>query len=290
MPDGTGLGAFRERFPDRYYDVGISESHAVTMAAGLAKAGLRPVVTIYSTFMQRAFDQVFQEAALQRLPLILCMDRAGLVGSDGAVHHGFLDIAFLRPLPGITLMAPADEAELAAAMDCAAGLDGPSAIRYPRDHVPDPLADDCPPFVPGQARVLREGDDGTLLCYGEMVRHGLAAARLLEKQGLSIGVINARFAKPLDEQAIGLAMGGGKPLLVCEDHSRQGGFGSAVVELAVERGWPTQAVRLAGLPDRFIAHAGRSEQLAEAGLNAEGLAATMSDLCTAVANHQSNRV
>ncbi len=144
MPDGTGLNKFRDVFPDRYVDVGINESHAVAMAAGMAKAGLRPVVAIYSTFMQRAFDQIFHEAAFQKLPVILCMDRAGLVGSDGAVHHGNMDISFLRPLPGMTIMAPAQESEMKSALELALSLDGPSAIRYPRDEVPAPLSETSP--------------------------------------------------------------------------------------------------------------------------------------------------
>jgi 1-deoxy-D-xylulose-5-phosphate synthase len=136
MPDGTGLAALRDALPERYIDVGINESHAVAMAAGLAKAGLRPIIAIYSTFLQRAFDQAFEEVSLQRLPVIFCLDRAGLVGSDGAVHHGFLDIAYLRGLPGMVLMSPADEAELNSALDLALSLEVPSAIRYPRDQVP----------------------------------------------------------------------------------------------------------------------------------------------------------
>ena len=177
MPDGTGLDKFRAAFPRRYIDVGINESHAVAMAAGLAKGGLRPVVAIYSTFMQRAIDQVFQEIALQHLPVVLCLDRAGLVGSDGAVHHGFMDIAFLRPLPGMVLMAPADAAEMAAALELALSLEGPSAIRYPRDEVALELGGECPPFRPGKARIIREGADGTLLAYGTMVEPALPPRR-----------------------------------------------------------------------------------------------------------------
>ncbi len=224
MPDGTGLSAFRQEFPGRYFDVGISEAHAVAMAAGLARAGARPVVAVYSTFAQRAFDQLFQEVALQNLPVVLCLDRAGLVGSDGAVHHGFLDLAFLRPLSGMTLMAPADRPELAAA---------------------------------------------------------LAAVKGLGDEGLHVGVVNARFAKPLDAVAIGRLLTAGRPVLCCEDHARAGGFGSGVLELAVERGWPTTGLGVAALPDRFIAHASRPQQLAEAGLDADGLAQGMRDLIAA---------
>lgn len=275
MPDGTGLSAFRNRFPNRYYDVGINESHAVAMAGGLAKSGLRPVVAIYSTFLQRAYDQIFQEVSLQGLPVVFCLDRAGLVGSDGAVHHGFMDLAYLRGLPGMVLMAPADQDELSAAVECALALDAPTAIRYPRDQLPDKLPGPCPAFEPGRARVISEGSDGAFLCYGTTTTQALAAQRLLEQEGLSIGVVSARFAKPLDEACIESLLNSGKAVVTVEEHVRPGGFGSAVLELAVERGWPTQNLRVACLPDRFIPHAGRGEQLAMAGLDAEGLAQAM---------------
>jgi len=273
MPDGTGLVEFRKAFPRRCLDVGINESHGVAMAAGLAKAGLRPVVAIYSTFLQRAMDQVFQEVALQQLPVLLCMDRAGLVGSDGAVHHGFMDIAYLRPLPGMVLMAPADAAELKAAMELALRLDGPAAIRYPRDEVPGDLEGPCPPFELARARTVREGDDATLLCCGSLLEAALAAAEELARtEGLEVAVVNARFAKPLDENCIAERIASGRPMIVCEDHAVTGGFGSAVLELAAARGLDAARVRLMGLPDRFIPHASRREQLAAAGLDAEHIA------------------
>jgi len=279
MPDGTGLATFREVFPDRTVDVGISESHAVAMAAGLAKAGLRPVVAIYSTFMQRAMDQAFHDVSLQRLPVVFCMDRAGLVGSDGAVHHGFMDIAYLRPLPGMVLMAPADSAEMDAALSLALSLDGPSAIRYPRDEVPADLPGDCPPFRIGQSRTIEQGRDGTILAYGAMVESALSAAKLLRREhDLDVGVVNARFAKPLDVAAITRLICRGKPILICEDHAVAGGFGSAVLELAAARGLNASNVRLLGLPDRFIAHANRLEQLTEAGLDPANMALAMREL------------
>jgi len=278
MPDGTGLAKFRQAFPGRCLDVGIAEAHAVPMAAGLAKAGRRPVVAIYSTFAQRAFDQMFQEVALQGLPVLLCMDRAGLVGADGAVHHGFTDIATLRLLPGMHLMAPADAAELGAAMDAALALDEPAAIRYPRDLVPPDLPGPCPPFELGRARTLREGADGTFLTYGTMAAAALAAAdELAETDGLEIGVVNARWAKPLDVALLGRLLRTGRPVVTCEDHAAAGGFGSAVLEAVAARGWDTRNVRVLGLPDRFVAHASRGEQLAEVGLDAAHLAAVMRD-------------
>lgn len=279
MPDGTGLVDFRKEFPSRYIDVGIAESHAVAMAGGLAKAGLRPIVAVYSTFMQRAVDQVFQEASLQRLPVVVCMDRAGVVGSDGAVHHGFMDISMLRPLPGVVLMAPADAAEMDASLEFALTLDVPSAIRYPRDEVPTELDGPCPPFELGKARVIREGKDGTLLCYGAMVEPAMAAAAILEEEdGLHVSVVNGRFAKPLDVVMISRLIASGKPMLVIEDHSTIGGFGSAVMELAASRGLNASNVRLLGLPDRFIAHASRQEQLTEAGLDATNISSTIKDM------------
>ena len=286
MSDGTGLAEFREVFPKRMIDVGICESHAVAMAAGLAKSGLKPVVAIYSTFMQRSFDQIFQEAALQKLPVVLCMDRAGLVGSDGAVHHGFSDIALLRTLPGIVLVAPADQAEMDAALKFALS-DGdnknfPVAIRYPRDEVPAPLPGKCPPFEPGKARVVREGKDATLLAYGAMTEQALAAADKLKiEHGLEAAVINARFAKPLDVTEISKRISSGAPMLVIEDHAKTGGIGSAVLELASERGLDASNVRLCGIPDRYISQASRQAQLQEVGLDADSLVQTTLDMLPA---------
>ncbi len=279
MPDGTGAVKFREKYPDRCIDVGISESHAVAAAAGMAKAGLRPVVAIYSTFLQRAFDQTFHEVSLQKLPVVFCLDRAGLVGSDGPTHHGTMDISFLRVLPGFVLLSPADAAEMSAAMDFALGCDCPTAIRYPREEVPPELPGRCPPFELGRARTIREGEDAIFLAYGAVVARAVEAAELLqEREGLDVAVINARFAKPLDAVAITGAINSARPVVVCEDHCVAGGFGSAVMELAAQRGLNTDRVRLVGVPDRYVAHAPREQQLAEVGLDAEGLAQTMKTL------------
>jgi len=278
MPDGTGLVKFREEFPDRYIDVGINESHAMVMAAGIAKSGMKPLVAIYSTFMQRAMDQIFHDVCLQGLSVILCMDRAGLVGSDGAVHHGTMDIAMLRSMPGITLMAPGDTSELQAAMNLAISLDGPSAIRYPREETPEPLPGQCPEFTPGKARVISEGTDGTFLCYGSIIENAVAAAGQLAQQGLSIGVVNARFAKPLDTTLISQLLTTGKPIVTCEDHAAVGGFGTAVIEAACQMGLSAANVRVMGLPDRFIPHASRNEQLIEAKLDAPNLAKTLKEM------------
>jgi len=228
--------------------------------------------------MQRAMDQIFHDVCLQGLGVILCMDRAGLVGSDGAVHHGTMDIAMLRAMPGITLMAPGDKPELQAALALAAMLDGPAAIRYPRDETPEDLPGKCPVFQPGKARVISEGTDGTFLCYGAILTTALVAAQQLGDQGLSIGVVNARFAKPLDTTLIGDLVATGKPVIACEDHAVIGGFGAAVLEAAASLNLNTENVRLLGLPDRFIAHASRGEQLAQAGLDAANLASTLKEM------------
>ncbi len=320
MPDGTGLHKFRKAFPDRYLDAGIAESATVDIAAGLCKAGMRPVVAIYSTFLQRAFDQVFQEVALQGLPVIFCMDRAGLVGGDGAVHHGFLDIAYLRSLPNMVLMAPGDAEELRSALDLAVLLKSPSAIRYPRDTVPDPLIDNGgpKPFVVGRSVVLREGDDATILAYGSMCRNALDAAEMLATQGIEARVVNARFAKPIDQDMVRAALtprmalgrptgsspepglvdrsfdndcGHVHPVITVEEHSLAAGFGSAVLETAQQLDLPTRQLKMLGMPaDRFIAHGSRAGQLAECGLDAAGIAAAVCEAMAVVGQAPAERV
>lgn len=288
MPDGTGLSKFAEVFPERCFDVGIAESAAVGIAAGMCKAGLRPIVAIYSTFLQRAFDQVFQEVTLQGLPVVFCLDRAGLVGGDGAVHHGFMDIAYLRVMPGMALMAPADATELSLALDLAVNLSGPSAIRYPRDSVPPPLfsGSPLPPFELGRSVLLREGGDAAILAYGSVCQPALDAAELLETDGLDVRVVHARFAKPVDEDMVRAALSmpsrlvdgrGGlyrhPPVVTVEEHSISSGFGSAVLETANRLALPSEHIVRLGMPaDRFVAHGSRAGQLAECGLDAAGIA------------------
>lgn len=275
MPDGTGLAAFAQRFPDRYVDVGIAESCTVDVAAGMARAGLRPVVAIYSTFLQRAFDQVFQEVALQGLPVTFCLDRAGLVGGDGAVHHGFADIAYLRILPGMVLIAPTDELELRAALAFALAQDRPVAIRYPRDSVPA-KPDPCPPFELGVSRMVRAGDDATILACGAVLANAREAARILAADGVETGVVNARFAAPIDRSMVLTAFAAGRPVVTVEDHSVAGGFGSAVLETAQELGLDIGPLARLGLPaDRFVAHGSRRSQMSEAGIDAAAIAATV---------------
>jgi len=286
MLDGTGLNRFQERFPERCRDIGIAESCTVDIAAGMAKAGLRPVAAIYSTFLQRAFDQVFQEVVLQGLPVMFCLDRAGLVGGDGPVHHGFLDITYLRGFPGMVLMAPMDEPELLEALKFGLSLNQPCAVRYPRDTVPTPMAG-CPPFTMGRSRRLREGDDAMVLCYGITAMAALAAAEMLAESGIEVAVVNARFAKPVDRDMVEAAFAAGGPIVTVEDHSVSGGFGSAVLETAQEMGLTAARIVRLGMPtDRFIAHGSRPGQLAECGIDATGIAATVQRLVEGTAEEE----
>jgi 1-deoxy-D-xylulose-5-phosphate synthase len=287
MPDGTGLSKFESVLPNRYFDTGICESHLTAMAAGMAKSGLRPFAAIYSTFMQRCFDQAWQEVILNGMPVVFCMDRAGFVGDDGAVHHGFCDQAFLRPMPGMVLMAPSDEAELNRSLRFALSLDTASALRYPRDNVPaenfeatiEPsLREDASKeWSIGQSRILREGADATLIAYGALAQNAMLAAESLAAEGIEVEVIDARFCKPLDAAMLARVLKPNHPVLTIEDHSLQFGFGSAILEHAVTHNLPAQYVTRLGMPDRLIAHATRKEQLAEVGLDPAGIAATTRD-------------
>jgi len=274
MPDGTGLAKVIPEFPDRAFDVGIAESHATDMMAGMAKTGLKPFVTIYSTFTQRAFDQIFQEVALQGLPVRFCMDRAGLVGGDGAVHHGFADIAFMRVFPKMALTAAMDEPTLRASLEFMRNYeDGPCAVRYPRDNVPtEPVQADTPPFELGKANLLKSGKDLAILAYGFPANHALEAREQLEQQGYSVAVYDARFAKPIDIELIAELVEAGTPILTVEDHSIVGGFGACVVDAAHGAGLDTRLIHCIGLPDQWIYQGGRGGQLAEAGIDAAGIA------------------
>jgi 1-deoxy-D-xylulose-5-phosphate synthase len=280
MPDGTGLASVIPKFPERAFDVGIAESHATDMCAGMARTGLRPFTVIYSTFLQRGIDQIFQEVSLQGLPVRFCMDRAGLVGGDGAVHHGFLDVALMRGLPGMTLMAAIDEPTLAAAVEFMREHDeGPSAVRYPRDDVPEPIqGDETPPFELGKANLLADGNDLAILAYGFVANHALTARERLEKAGRSVAVYDARFAKPMDVELLEKLIESGVPILTVEDHAVSGGFGTCVIEAANERGLPTTDIHRLGLPDRFIHQGSRKEQQAEAGIDADGIEARALEL------------
>ena len=283
MPDGTGLAAVRKKFPERVIDVGIAESAAVDIAAGLAKTGHRPVVTIYSTFLQRSFDQIFQEVSLQNLPVIFAIDRAGLVGGDGAVHHGFCDVSLLRTLPNMILMAPADEEQMRLALKWAVNAEQPCALRYPRDTVPEAGEevglDEQAEFEVGRARQMRSGTDGAVLAYGSVVYDALKAAEKLRESGQEIAVWDARFAKPIDEKLLAELLSGENrvPLVTVEDHALAGGFGSAVLEAAQRMKLDTRGIRCLGIPDRYIKHNSRADQLAEVGIDVDGIAAAISE-------------
>jgi 1-deoxy-D-xylulose-5-phosphate synthase len=288
MPDGTGLSRFEKVLPRQYLDTGICESHLVAMAAGMNKAGLKPVAAIYSTFLQRSFDQIWQEVILNGLKVIFCLDRAGFVGDDGAVHHGFMDLAFLRPMPGMVLMAPSDEGELKRCLQLAYQIDAPSAIRYPRDSVPpcdldDTLVDPVlrerarSDWELGVSRVLRRGTDATIISYGALTEQALVAAQRLSEEGIETEVIDARFCKPLDGNMLQRVLREDHPVLTLEDHALIGGFGAAVLEYAQLHRLPTNWVYRLGHPERLIPHATRSEQLTEVGLDAVGIASRVKE-------------
>jgi len=270
MPEGTGLCQFRDRYPERFFDVGIAESHAVCFAAGLAKQGLKPVVAIYSTFLQRAYDQILESVALQELPVIFCLDRAGIVGEDGATHQGIFDIAYLRSIPNLVLMAPKDAPELGAMLEFGLNLNRPVAIRYPKGGAPSwNLATTA--LALGQAEVLRKGNDFTVLALGSMVAPALAAIELLAKAGFSGTLINSRFVKPLDVVLLKELSVKAKFIFTLEEGILDGGFGSAVEELINK-----PLVRL-GLPDEFIPHGSRDILLAKYGLTSEAIASRIKE-------------
>jgi 1-deoxy-D-xylulose-5-phosphate synthase len=273
MPDGTGLVRFQDQFPDRFFDVGICEQHAVGMAAGMAAAGLKPVVAIYSTFLQRAIDQVFEEVCLQNLHVVFAVDRAGIVGSDGATHNGVFDIGYLRQFPSMVLMAPRDASELEAMLAFAVDLDCPVGIRYPRCAIYDEdLGPKPTPLKMGQAEILMDGDAGAILAYGHMAYQALSAARKLrDEQGVEVMVVNARFAKPLDRKLILNLLKDQPFVLTAEEHSVVGGFGSAVLELACESRPGAGRISRIGLPDSFIEHGSRDEILRGCGLDVAGI-------------------
>ncbi|RMF43991.1 MAG: 1-deoxy-D-xylulose-5-phosphate synthase [Planctomycetota bacterium] len=285
MCQGNKLEPVRDAFPERFFDVGICESHAVAFAAGQAKTGLRPIVSIYSTFLQRSYDQIFQEVALQDLPVVFMMDRAGLAGPDGPTHHGVFDVGYMRLFPNMICMAPACGAELAAMLDFALQLEHPSSIRYPKATAADRL-DPLPPIELGRGVELRSGKDGAILALGAMVETALQAAEQLAAEGLEVAVINPRFIKPLDAQLLEQVFRSSRFVVSIEEAALAGGFGSAVAELAIDRGWETRHFRRLGLPDTFIEHGERDELLSDLGLDLRGLV----DACRELAAESSTPV
>jgi 1-deoxy-D-xylulose-5-phosphate synthase len=272
MCQGNKLETVRDEFPERFFDTGICESHAVAFAAGLAKAGLRPVVDIYSTFLQRSFDQVFQEVALQNLPVTFMLDRAGLVGPDGPTHHGAYDLAYLRMFPNLVVMTPGDASDLAAMVDLAIRHPGPCAIRYPKC-LAEFLAEPRMPLELGRSEILHWGTDGVILCCGTLVSAALKASESLRNiDALDVGVVNARFVKPLDLEVLKRAFCECPFVVTVEEGCLAGGFSSAVLEAACDAGCDIRRWQRLGIPDRFIEHGERGELLADLGLHAEGIA------------------
>jgi 1-deoxy-D-xylulose-5-phosphate synthase len=278
MPDGTGLMEYRDKFPDRFIDAGIAEQHAVAMASGLATSGLKPVCAIYSTFLQRGYDQVFQEVVLQKVPVVFAMDRGGLVGEDGATHNGLYDIAFLRCMPGMVLMSPKDGPELREMLEFSLSHPAPTGIRYARGNAPGHgelvgWHGKRKPIELGKMEILREGSDGAILAYGHMVQPAMEAAALLDKQGIHIEVVNARFCKPLDEQGVLALADRHDRVITLEDHSIRGGFGSAVLECIAEHGPVRAQFQVMGVPDEILEHMSRKQVLDYCGLSTEHIVA-----------------
>ena len=270
MCQGNKLEPVREQFPKQFFDVGICESHAVAFAAGQCKAGSRPIVDIYSTFLQRSFDQIFQEVALQDLPVVFMLDRAGLTGPDGPTHHGLFDISYMRLFPNMVCMAPAYASELQLMLDFAIKHEHPTSIRYPKasalqtEHTADPIK-------LGKSEILRQGGDGTIIAYRAMLENALDAAELLEGE-MDITVINARFVKPIDGEMVRQSLSGGQFVITLEEGTQLGGFGSAFLESAAQQGLDTRSVEVLALPDDFIEHGDRSDLLDQHGLSAQAIA------------------
>ncbi len=273
MRDGTGLKPFSERFPQRFFDVGIAEQHAMTFAAGLAADGFHPVTAIYSTFVQRAYDQVFHDICLQKLPVTIAMDRAGLVGDDGPTHHGVMDYSYLRHIPGMTLMAPKDENELRHMLKTAVASGVPISLRYPRGAGTGVELDrDLRVLEIGRGELLMEGGDICFVAIGSTVYPALQAARSLHGLGIRTAVINARFIKPLDAELIlSQAVSCGR-LMTVEENLLQGGFGSAILELLNDNGMHDVLVRRLGIPDRFVEQGSQAQLRKDLGIDAEGIA------------------
>ena len=273
MCQGNKLEPVREAYPNRFFDVGICESHAVAFAAGQAKTGLRPIVDIYSTFLQRSYDQIFQEVCLQNLPVTFMMDRGGLTAPDGPTHHGTFDISYMRIFPNMVVMTPGDANDIGAMLDFALSQDAPCSLRYPKTEAAE-ITRDLQPVQLGKSEVLRWGTDGTILCAGTQLEACLQAAEELKNEGLQIGVVNARFVKPIDRDVIRRAIEETRFVVTVEEGMLMGGYGSAVLEAANEMQLDTTTIRRIGIPDRFVEHGTRPELLADLKLDANGIAET----------------
>ncbi len=272
MREGTGLECFEKKFPDRFYDVGIAEPHAVTFAAGLAIQGLRPVVAIYSTFLQRGYDEIIHDVCLQNLPVVFAIDRAGIVGEDGPTHQGVFDISYLRHIPNLTVMAPKDDLELKAMLELALKHNGPSAIRYPRGKVqPSAISHQPSAFDIGKGEILKEGSDMALIAIGNAVYPALATAERLEKEGIKASVINARFIKPLDKELILTMASKTKRIITVEENMIAGGFGSAVLEYLNSMDIPDIKIKILGIPDDFVEQGSQAILRKKYGIDEEGI-------------------
>ncbi len=274
MCQGNKLEKVRGDFPDRFFDVGICESHAVAFAGGMAKAGMRPIVDIYSTFLQRSFDQIFQEVVLQNLPVTFCLDRAGLTGPDGPTHHGTYDIPYMRIFPNMVVMAPGDELDVAPMLHFALSHPSPTSIRYPKTNL-EAVPRGHQPIELGQAEVYEWGTDAMLIAFGTLFSTCVLAAEKLKDEGLDVGVINARFAKPLDKTTILRAVEQTPLVVTLEEGTLEGGFGSAVLEACNAAGVDPRGIVRLGLPDRFVEHAERAELFKDLGLDVEGICRTV---------------
>ena len=278
MSPGTGLVKFSEKYPDRFYDVGIAEGYAGTFAAGLAADGVRPYLAVYSTFAQRAYDQIIHDMALQNLPVVLALDRGGLVGDDGPTHHGTFDLAYLSSIPNVTIAAPKDGNELRGMLHytCDHDFDGVVAIRYPRDAVPTPMTDEIKTIEWGRWELLTEPSELVILAVGAMVRTALEVAESLKSEGLNLAVVNARFVKPLDLKLLEKLAGSSSLILTAEEGAIRGGFGQAVAEYLLTRQFAGR-FRALGIPDSFITHGSRSQLLRDVNLDSQGIAQAVMD-------------
>jgi len=272
MPDGTGLKEFAQKFPGRFFDVGMAEQHAVTFAAGLASKGLKPVVAIYSTFLQRAYDQILHDVCLQKLPVIFAIDRAGIVGGDGPTHNGVFDLSYLSTIPNMTIMAPKDECELKSMLSKAVEYDQPVSIRYPKDYVVESSSKEPGSIEIGKGEIVRDGTDIAILAIGTMVYPALEAAEILEKKNISASVVNMRFVKPLDTELIEKMASQGKKIVTVEENTISGGFGVSVAKNVETQNFASLHI---GLPDEFIEQGPRHLLLKKYKLDGSGIAETI---------------
>jgi 1-deoxy-D-xylulose-5-phosphate synthase len=289
MCQGNKLEKVRADFPTRFFDVGICESHAVAFAAGMAKTGVRPICDIYSTFLQRSFDQIFQEIALQNLPVVFTLDRAGLTGPDGPTHHGCFDIAYMRLFPNLVVMAPGDELDLAPMLRFAvAHTANPTSIRYPKANL-ERVERGVAPIELGQAEILDWETDAIILVFGTLLPTCVKAAAALRAEGINVGVVNARFCKPLDRSTVLRAVEEATVVVTVEEGTLAGGFGSAVLEAVNAAGMDTRNIVRLGIPDRFIEHAERGELLADLGLDVNGICKTIREALEKKSNEAFDR-